>query len=95
MTLDRERIHYMGKSTTPRYRIEFTSNVYMTPHARDAKMTTLQLEGYRKALNASFQPGGVNAAREGIVPHISRLRLIDQRTGDVINGCCGPLFEVT
>lgn len=81
------------------YRIEITANVQMTSHGRDTRMSSAALEQYRQKLNASFQPGGVNAPREGIVPHISRLVMIAQhpsspRLGQIVAEASAPLFEV-
>lgn len=79
-----------------RYRIEIRANVPMTAFGRDRRMTAAELEAFRRDLNASFLPGGVNEPRQGaaIVPHVSRCTMVDQRTRAVVAVAAAPLFEV-
>lgn len=83
----------MGRSTTPKYRIEFRANVHVTPFARDAKMNNVQLEQFRKDMNYSFNYGH-NRPKDGVIPHISGCTMVEQHTGNVIAKVNGPMFEV-
>ena len=92
----------MGRSVTPTYRVEVRANVNMgTTYTWDGKIhgraNEANLEKWRKALNASFQPKGVNwhvSDSLGVVPHICRATLIRQRTGEVVAEVTAPMFEV-
>jgi hypothetical protein len=77
----------MGKSYTPKYIVE---TEYSTPHIdvggrgtwavkEYGAPTTENLEAWRVAMNASFKPGGTNAVTEGIIPHISKARILTNR----------------
>lgn len=90
----------MGKTTEYKYRVEQGSDLrgWQTfagwSHGR---ATVANLEKYRKALNASFLPGGVNDARKAglsVTPYYSGLRLVNQRTGAVVAKTNAPMFEV-
>lgn len=84
----------MGRSTTCKYRIVFKMNVgTMTPFGKNAKMNNIQLEDYRKALNYSFNYGP-NKPKEGVIPHVTECKMIDQKTGEVIALVKAPMFEV-
>jgi len=76
----------MAKRHIPKYIVEIE---YSTPHLipmplvwqvrDDGAPTKENLEAYRIALNASFKRGGANAVTEGIVPHISKARILTNR----------------
>ena len=92
----------MGKSYTPKYALEIE---YSTPHI-DVPVATWNvkeygaptkenLEAWRVAMNASFKPGGANAVTEGIVPHISKARIVTNgRVRHVVAETTMPMFEV-
>ena len=91
----------MGRSVTPTYRVEVQANTRMDMFSWDCKVngraTETNLENWRQAYNASFGPGGVNwhvSEASGVVVHISKARLIRQRTGEVVAETNAPLFEV-
>ena len=91
----------MGRSVTPTYRVEVRLNTgYMTPSAwnckQDGRPTEANLEKWRKELNASFQPDGVNGPRNDTdtVIHIISAKIIRQRTGEVVSETTMPMFEV-
>ena len=76
----------MAKRYTPKHMVEFE---YATPHSNPVPVvwkakeygapTSENLEAWRVAMNASFKPGGANAVTEGIVPHISKARILTNR----------------
>lgn len=89
----------MGRSVTPTFRVEVTANVHITDMfwsvKQSGKPTAENAEKFRKMLNESFAPGGVNAPKgDEIVPHISKVRVIRQSTNAVVAEASAPLFEV-
>ena len=87
----------MGKSFTPKYRIEFHSNTNMTAAAWKGQATTARLEAHVRHLNESFRPGGVNAHVGdglGFIPYISRARIVRQSDDSMISDWTAPAFEV-
>ena len=93
----------MGRTVTPKYRIEVRANglTVMSDYPWDSKhygrATDKNLEKWRTGMNASFQPGGVNehiSEARGTIPHISVAKLICQRTGEVVAMTKMPVFEV-
>lgn len=86
----------MGKVITPKYRVEYrdqqgqhsmawnVGNPGGGPYPGDGKPTQPNLEKWRKALNKSFRPGGVNAHVSealGFVLYVSAARIVNQATG--------------
>lgn len=93
----------MGRNTIPTHRIEVRTNDTSAPPycAWDSKYhgraNQKNLEKWRITMNASFQPGGVNAhitEAHGIVPHIISAKLIHQKTNAVVAETQMPAFEV-
>lgn len=94
----------MGRSYTPKYRVEYTDN---NPKARNQTFsvyksmgwngvaTVAKLEDWRKSMNDSFKPGGCNdlVSREYIY-QIVNCRLVNQTTNDVVAEVKAPMFEV-
>ena len=92
----------MAKRHIPKYIVEIE---YSTPHLiplplvwqvrADGAPTKENLEAYRIALNASFKRGGANAVSKGIVPHISKARIVTtSRFRKVVAETTMPMFEV-
>lgn len=91
----------MGRSTTPTYRVEVVANVPMSWFGWDCRInglpTAANAEKFRTGYNATFQPnsGHPNATTgDRVVPHISKVQVIRQRTGAVVAEAVGPMFEV-
>lgn len=58
--------------------------------------TDANVEKWRVAMNRSFQPGGSNAHladARGYVPHINKVRVIEQKSGRVVATAKMPMFE--
>lgn len=97
----------MGRSITPLYRIEVRTNptnygleFFDWNCKRNGKPTVENLEKWRKEINASFQPGGVNfhtLERTDIVPVINRVQVLfnkGSRVGELVAETNAPMFEV-
>ncbi len=91
----------MGKSYTPKYRVEYrdqAGHYHMAwHHKRDGVANADNLEKWRKTYNRSFQHDGTNAhiaQARGTIPHISRAELILQKTGAIVAQVTMPMFEV-
>ena len=92
----------MGRSYTPTYRVEVTvNNGKLDLYGWDCKChgrpTNSNAEKYRRKLNESFGPKGVNwhiSKSCGVVVHVSSVRVIRQSTGAVVATAKAPLFEV-
>ena len=107
----------MGRSYTPKYRVEYRDNSMFLPITREAprcriptmhparmswpkhlgKPDNAKAEDLRRKMNQSFQPGDVNAHVSnalGVVVHIYRLWVIEQKTGQWVAEANAPAFEV-
>lgn len=98
----------MGRSYTPKYRLEYRDNSVacrrnpnyfhtICPPKGFGTPTERKLSEYRRALNTSFAPGGVNAhvsEAAGHVVHVGRVRAVEQKTGRVVASTVAPMFEV-
>lgn len=86
----------------PRYLIRIVANVPMTPHMRDRSMNSVELEEYRRELNRSYLPGGVNFASlrlNDVVPHVSKVFMVDtlqtrNSHNRIVASAQGSMFEV-
>jgi len=87
----------MGRSVTPKYRMEVKTNVgYFTPSIWRGRATEQRLEVAVHAENKSFLPGGVNAHvanNLGAVPYIYKAKIINQMTGEVVAEYNAPAFQ--
>ena len=100
----------MGRSYTPKYRVEYRDNTMFShgvpslyPQSmawdtkRDGKPTNANLEKWRKAYNESFNTGGVNfhaSQGTGVIIHIYKAWIIEQKTGAWVTQTDAPMFEV-
>jgi hypothetical protein len=96
----------MGRSYTPKYRVEYRDNtmnrlgtdrILSYDAKRYGKPTDAKAEDLRRALNKSFNVGGVNwhvSEAAGVVVSVNRLRIINQRSGQVVAESNAPMFEV-
>ncbi len=100
----------MGKSYTPKYRVEYRDNTMVvdmhvpTMHpgriswpSNLGKPTNAKAEDLRRKMNQSFQPGDVNghvSKSLDVVVHIYRLWVIEQKTGQWVAEANMPAFEV-
>ena len=94
----------MGKSSTPKYRIELRSNdpkrkwdsyAYLVKNY--GKPTEANAKRFRNDMNASFQGGGTNyhiTEGLGYVLHYSDAQIVEQKTGRVVAKYKAPVFEV-
>ena len=91
----------MGKSYTPKHRIEFTKTVAFGVQPIcwstkvNGKATRKNLEKYIAGLNKSFQIGGSNEhlSRDGVLPHIIDAKLVNQFTGEIVAEYKTPLIS--
>ena len=51
----------MGRTITPKYRLEVTHGISCTPMVWRGRVTALRLAQYVASYNESLKPGGVNA----------------------------------
>ena len=90
----------MGKSRTPRYVVEADGLNTTFPAIWRGRPTVKRLEHWRKTMNASFQPGGVNAHiadTHGNVPYVYRARICENvptRPRPVVCEVKAPTFEI-
>jgi cell division protein FtsI/penicillin-binding protein 2 len=97
----------MGKVITPTFRAEYrdqagwhsiawNARAGSTPQTVHGSPTEANAEKLRRTLNKSFQPTGVNAhvaKVRGYIPHVSRVRVIRQSTGQIMAEAVAPMFE--
>lgn len=91
----------MGRSFTPKYRIEFKDNLsprsgWMAWETHYGKPTQANLEKWRKAMNASFQKDGCNfhvSQSSGILVHYSSAKIVRQSDGQIMAETKMPMFE--
>lgn len=94
----------MGRSYTPTYRVETKENP-RTAHISTTcwnvksygRPTQANVDKWRDAMNASFQPGGVNDHCNlpgGEVRHVRMARVVRQSSGEVVMTSNAPMFEV-
>jgi len=87
----------MGRTTTPKYRIETRGNIVLTAGAWRGRATSARLEDHVRALNKSFGTGGANAHLGddlGFVPYISGAEIVRQEDGEVVAAWTAASFEV-
>ena len=92
----------MGRVYTPTYRVEAASNVpgltiFGWCCRTNGRATDKNADRWRKGMNQSFQPGGNNwhvSKANGVVPHLHEVRIVRQRTGEVVAVASAPMFEV-
>lgn len=90
----------MGTTRTPTYRVEYHTNVdgsMVHTMCWSGRATEARLEDWRKTYNRSFQPDGCNAhlsTARGVVLHITKARLVHQRSNKVVARTQMPMFEV-
>ena len=93
----------MGKSTIPTYYAEARDNTspewkHMVWDCKQhGRPTHKNVERYRVSLNESFQIGNVNdhiSKAAGFLVHTSAVRVIRNRTGEVVVEAKAPLFEI-
>ena len=91
----------MGRTITPKYRIEFTELGGSKQQSWDAKSygraNAKNLERWRTSLNNSYLPGQVNyhiSKALNTIPHVSYARLVNQKTGEVVAEAKMSTFEV-
>lgn len=97
----------MGKSITPKYRIELWENRRTTWFPCSIQMcwfvknygpvTNKNLERWIEKYNQSYQPGGVNwhvSERTGIVHYCHTAKIVEQKTGEVVAEYHAPAFMI-
>ena len=92
----------MGRSYTPKYRIEVKCNVPMDwlgcwDSKQYGRVSNVNAEKYRTTFNQSFLPGGVNAhvsEARGVVPWIYHVDVVRQSDGKVMASAHAPAFEI-
>jgi hypothetical protein len=88
----------MGKSVTPKYRIESRDNQgKFAVWAPKVRATPKALAEYMDDYNRSFLPGGVNwhvSKACGVVVYHSSAKLINQSTGEIVASWSASPFQV-
>jgi len=89
----------MGRSTTPTFRTEVVDQEgihHMTWNCKThGRPTNANAETFRKMLNNSYLPGGVNEhISKHFILHTSKVSVIRQSTGEVVAVANAPMFEV-
>ena len=93
----------MGRTTIPTYYAQVKDNTGPNLHhmvwdcKRHGRPTAKNAERYRVSLNESFKLGGVNdhiSKGYGFLVHTSEVRVVRNRTGEVVASAKAPMFEV-
>lgn len=94
----------MGRIVTPKYRIEILhtndrrGNFAPCAWRREyGRANQANLERWRQNQNRSYLPDGINhhiSDSAGFIVHISRARIVNQLTGNVVCEVKGPMFEI-
>jgi hypothetical protein len=95
----------MGRTTTPKYRIEFNDNPFRVTWGniegwdcrRNGQPTLANIEKWRDARHASFKKGQCNdhiPAACRYVPYINHAKIVRQKTKEVVVLFTAPMFEV-
>jgi hypothetical protein len=94
----------MGKSYTPKYRLEYYDNhKQLRPNVQawtvktEGKATDQNLEKYLYGLGKSFEIGGVNehiSKTIGFIPYPSKGKIINQRTNEIVAMWKASMFMV-
>jgi len=85
----------MGKTTTPKYRVEIRTNTSSFPMAWSGPATPKRLEDTVERYNRSFMPGGVNGhVSDKVIVQIDKAQLINQATGEVVAEWSAPMFSL-
>jgi len=91
----------MGNTYLPKYRVEYKTQTGLQSCSWDIKShgrpTEKNAEAFRISMNLSFLTGGTNAhladSKNG-VPHVSSVRIVNQRTGRTACMVTAPMFEI-
>ncbi len=87
----------MGRSITPKYRIETRGNINISAGAWSGRATSARLEDHVRALNKSFQVGGANAhlgSDLGFIPYLWSAEIVRQSDDKVVAAWVAAKFEV-
>jgi len=94
---------------TPTYRVEFRTNLCESLYQmklqsspwdckRDGRPTADNAEKYRREMNQSFLPGGVNyhiSESRNVIIHVNYVRIIRQSTNETVAEVKAPIFDFT
>jgi len=87
----------MGRSITPKYRIETRGNINISAGSWSGRATSARLEDHVRALNKSFQVGGANAhlgSDLGFIPYLWSAQIVRQSDAKVVAAWVASKFEV-
>ena len=87
----------MGRSITPKYRIETRGNINISNGAWSGRATSARLEDHVRHLNKSFQGDGANAhlgSDLGYIPYLWSAQIVRQSDGKVVAAWVAATFEV-
>jgi hypothetical protein len=79
-----------------RYRDQQGPKVLIWNSKTSGKPTVENLDKWRKSMNASMKPGGVNehiSHSLGFMPHIGNCEIHNQKTGQIVAAFKAPVFE--
>jgi len=83
----------MGRSTTPKYRLEMKIKGIWQSQAWEGKPTNLRLAQYRDGYNQSLKKGGANE-HLGTNYWATDARIVRQSTNEIVVNFTAPSFEL-
>lgn len=87
----------MGKTIRLKYRVEGKDQTGAWQCGWRGRATTARLAEWVRMTNESMKLGGCNehvSKAHGFIPIISRARIVNQDTGEVVAEYAAPLFQV-
>jgi len=86
----------MGKTYTPKHRIEFKLNDGMTMGvAFKGRVTERTVASFVANMNHSFKPGNCNGHLSNkILLYVNSAKVIEQKSGNIVASYVAPMFQV-
>ena len=94
----------MKKDTIPTFVLEYRDNIHPNRWHRIVwnskkygRPTDVNAEQWRVKMNESYKYSGINyhvSLHYGILVHVSHVRIVRQRTGEIIASATMPTFEI-
>lgn len=87
----------MGKSITPKYRLEIYDNSGRHSQSWNGRASEKRLNDYILTYGKSLESGGVNfhlSKSLGFIPYPNKAEIIEQRSGQVVTRWNAPMFMI-